>query len=198
MIAMTILILVVATFLRFVSPMEDAWAFKVYAGERLDLDCNETRVMLAADDTISWETADGRVLSAPYNDSSYELMGQGQILSIKHVDLSKHGLYTCVVFDASKVAKAHVLRGVNLSGPLFKDLRDQYRDNIIVAVIASVVFVVPMTGMCAIQKFRYKKKDTMKEEDHAYIIPAYSERKTAPELVVSAYDNPAADLSTQL
>jgi hypothetical protein len=59
-------------------------------------------------------------------------------------------------------------------------------------------FAVPMTGLCALQKFRYKSKNGKpKQEDQAYIIPNYSE-KIKPEVVVTAYDNPAADFTTQL
>lgn len=51
------------------------------------------------------------------------------------------------------------IRGINLHQPLAKSASERYEYNIIVAVVASVVFLVPLLGACAIYKFRYKSPE---------------------------------------
>ena len=172
------------------------WAYNVHLDLSVELDCNDSRALIEVNDTFKWKTPDG--LSSPFNDSHYELKSDGQILSVTGLTEAQQGLYTCMVKTPTGGIRLYVLRGINLSGRLYENLNDKYEENAITAVVAALIFAVPMTGLCALQKFRYKSKNGKpKQEDQAYIIPNYSE-KIKPEVVVTAYDNPAADFTTQL
>lgn len=170
-------------------------AINVQLGSSRMLLCNNSRVNLQSEDILMWKTPDGKVLTYPYNGSDYELIGtQGEELRIKSVSLRNQGLYSCVLTQ-NNTPRAYLLRGVNLSGPLYASMNDKYEDNIIVAVISSIVFVVPLVGICAIQKFRYKTPTkSHKTELSSQIISPYSEKNGPPAGVV----NPGADFSTQL
>lgn len=174
------------------------WAYNVHLDENIELDCNDSRALVETNDTFMWKTPNGNMLSSPFNDSHYELKNVGRILYVNSLTEAQQGLYTCMVTTQSGGIRLYVLRGINLSGRLYKNLNDKYEENAITAVVAALVFAIPMTGLCALQKFRYKSKNGKpKQEGQAYIIPNYPE-KTKPEVVVTAYDNPAADFTTQL
>lgn len=170
-------------------------------GSSLELSCNDSSVMIQGDDTISWKTPDGKVVTDAYTASDYKVkVGQREILLIENLMFANMGIYTCTVTKSSGMVRAYRLRGVNLDGPQFANLNEKYEENITVAVIASLVFAVPLVGLMVLEKFRYEKRNEDKT-GQAYIVPP--ERKTPPQVVVTAYDNPACDnqvddFSTQL
>lgn len=174
------------------------WAYNVYLGTNLELDCNDSRALVEVNDTCMWKTPAGEMLSSPFNNSHYQLKDEGRILYVNSLTEAQQGLYTCMVKTSTGGIKFYVLRGINLSGRLYKNLNDKYEENTIMAIVAALIFAVPMTGLCALQKFRYKSKNGKpKQEEQAYTLPNYPE-KTKPEVVVTAYDNLAADFTTQL
>lgn len=174
------------------------WAYNVHLDTNIKLDCNDSRALVDSNDTFIWKTPAGEMLSPSSNYSHYELRSDGRILYVNSLTEAQQGLYTCMVKTQTGEIRLYVLRGINLSGRLYTNLNDKYEVNAITAVVAALAFAVPMTGLCALQKFRYKSKNGKpKQEEQAYIIPNYPE-KTKPEVVVTAYDNPAADFTTQL
>jgi len=173
------------------------WAYNVHLDTNLELYCNDSRALVEANDTYMWKTPAGEMLSSTFNDSHYELKSDGQILYVKSLTEAQQGLYTCMVKTPTGGIILYVLRGINLSGRLYKNLNDKYEENVITAVVAALVFAVPMIGLCALQKFRYKSKNRKPKQDGLVYIPNYPE-KTKPEVVVTAYDNSAAEFITQL
>lgn len=174
------------------------WAYNVHLDTNIKLDCNDSRALVDANDTFIWKTPAGEMLSPSSNDSHYELKQDGRILCVNRLTEAQQGLYTCMVKTPTGGIRLYVLKGINLSGRLYKNLNDKYEENAITAVVAALVFAVPMTGLCALQKFRYKSKNGQpKQEGQAYII-LNSPEKTKPEVVVTAYDNTATDFTIQL
>ncbi|CAC5422778.1 unnamed protein product [Mytilus coruscus] len=195
-------LLLLVGLISMVTSEEYTWMSNALFGSSLELSCNDSRVMIQADDKISWKTPDGKVVTDAYNHSDYKVKGgQGEILLIESITFANMGIYTCILTKSSDgMARAYLLRGVNLDGPQFANLNEKYEENITVAVIASLVFAVPLVGLMALEKFRYEKRNEDKT-GQAYIV--HPERKTPPQVVVTAYDNPACDnqvddFSTQL
>jgi len=135
------------------------WAYNVHLDTNLELYCNDSRALVEANDTCMWKTPNGNMLSSPFNDSHYELKNDGRILYVNSLTEAQQGLYTCMVKTPTGGIILYVLRGINLSGRLYKNLNDKYEENVITAVVAALVFAVPMIGLCALQKFRYKSKN---------------------------------------
>ncbi|XP_063414041.1 uncharacterized protein LOC134696272 [Mytilus trossulus] len=195
-------VLLLVGLISMVTSEEYTWMSNALFGSSLELSCNDSSVMIQSDDKVSWKTPDGKNVTEGYTDSDYKVKGgQGEILLIENLMFANMGIYTCTVTKSSDgMVRAYRLRGVNLDGPQFANLNEKYEENITVAFIASLVFAVPLVGIMVLEKCRYEKRNEDKT-GQAYIVP--QEKKTPPQVVVTAYDNPACDnqiddFSTQL
>ncbi|KAK3606352.1 hypothetical protein CHS0354_041988 [Potamilus streckersoni] len=145
------------------------WAYSTYLDVEFSFSCNDTRILLTNGEIVKWKTPQHKELKQGHNDSDYlvvdSITNTGQDLVIKRVRNDLSGIYVCMVYNNGSLRKS-AIRGLNIYKPLYHNLGEMYIENVIVAVITAVVFLVPLITMCAIYKFRYmtKEEKTRKNE----------------------------------
>lgn len=140
------------------------WAYEVLRDGTITLYCNDSSINIDTNEYGQWTIPSGVELKKQHNDSLLTVQQENGIegfsLLLKKVESSLDGVYICKVKSVSTdVIRMATIRGINLHQPLAKSASERYEYNIIVAVVASVVFLVPLLGACAIYKFRYKSPE---------------------------------------
>lgn len=140
------------------------WAYQTVRDGTITLYCNDSSININDDEYGQWTIPSGKELVNHFNNSLLTVQMEHQIegfsLLIKKVEASLDGVYICKVKSVTThVIRMTAIRGVNLYQPLAKSASAQYQYHFIVAVVASVVFAVPLLGACAIYKFRYKSQE---------------------------------------
>ncbi|KAK3606353.1 hypothetical protein CHS0354_041989 [Potamilus streckersoni] len=134
------------------------WAYSTYLDVEFSFSCNDTRIILTDGDEVVWKTPQQRELRPGHNDSDYLVVDlhdiPGHDLMIKNVSHDLHGTYVCMVYNNGTLRKK-AIRGLNLYEPLHRNLMERFTKNIIVGVISSLVFSVPVVTLCMVLKFRY-------------------------------------------
>ncbi|KAL3878627.1 hypothetical protein ACJMK2_030961 [Sinanodonta woodiana] len=163
------------------------WAYSTYLDVEFSFSCNDSRILLTDDEKVEWITPQHKTLGPRYNDSDYlvrdSIRTNGQELVIKRVSNVHSGIYVCMVYN-NNILRKRAIRGLNIYKPLYHNLGEMYIDNIIIAVITCVVFLVPLISMCVIYKFRYmskedkKRKREMKRKYHEMISQHYGQTHT--------------------
>lgn len=171
------------------------WAFNAYIDDEYVLYCNDSETQIATNEIVRWKTPSGQNLADDQNDQ-YQVLEMhgitGYALKIKKMTSSDGGIYVCHIYSGNDVRHT-LVRGLNLSGPMYHSLSDKYRDQFIVAIVATVVFFVPFVGVCGIYKFRYKMYDDDKRD---YLDNGTGMRETVADNVryneKGAYANPGS------
>lgn len=180
---------------------ENHWAKAVEENKPATLKCNERNLNIDTKNgtgSVQWEKPNGVTIGA--SDSDFLLEKEGgytnMVLKIHRVNSTNSGIYKCMINGTGKT----LVRGINVRGPVYTKFLDQYEYNIIVAVVATVVFLVPLLGSCGVYKFRYiedeEEKQNMFNMRHGEIDngQAMMEKKTIAAEVEAkegggAYDN---------
>lgn len=147
---------------------EPDWGFQSYLDEDFRLTCNHSTLLPQPRDQVSWELPNGNLLEQ--DTEKYTLTNGvstgaddvvGMHLTIRNVQDADAGVYVCHVYENFQMNayRGRLLRGLNIGGPMYRDQFDKYREHLIVAVIAAVVFFVPMVTLCFVYKFRYQTKE---------------------------------------
>ena len=202
------------------------WAILMMESETAMLNCedgfpeHELNSSLANTYVLSWKLPNGNMLSGNHNDAMFELKsGQngiaGYVLEIKKFKYEYSGAYICMVEDTMYNQSMYILRGINMHDRKYASLAEKYEHNIIVAVVASVVFLVPFLGACLVYKYRWqseedkaarKAKKLGNKEAASYdngVMKEFPPNSAAESVKASegggAYENPAVEShSTQL
>jgi hypothetical protein len=161
---------------------------------------------------VEWDTPTKMSLPTEYSDEDYKVETVDNIenveLLVKKIREENHGVYTCKVYDKNRDLTAKVVYGLNIHSKKYRDMTDKYRSNIIVAFVATAVFIVPVATILLLWNFRYEarmetsgKRGRMYVENGKKEPPTYTIAATvmSPE-GEGAYDNlnDPDDLSTQL
>ncbi|XP_045203696.2 uncharacterized protein LOC123556786 [Mercenaria mercenaria] len=190
---------------------EDWWAYQWYTGEPFLFKCQNSGLNITANNYVKWDTPTAKALSSTYNEADYEVKTTDNIrgveILVKKVDAEFHGVYTCIVYDNKGDEDSRVIYGLNIHDVKYRDMMDKYRHSIIVAVVATAVFIVPFATTCFVWHFWYEevsKRKLGKSGKTSYVVD--SEMKEPPTDGIAAtvmssegegaYDNP--NLSTQL
>lgn len=192
----------------------DDWAYQWYTGEPFRFKCQTSGLNITADNYVVWDTPTRKTLPINHDQTDYQLSTVDGVrdveLLVKNVRSEFHGVYTCHVY-ADNTAKnvGKVIYGLNIHDVKYHDMIDKYRHNIVVAVIATVVFIVPFATICLVKQFQYEERTKRKHGttngkpymvEHELKQPYYdgvaeNVKSTEGE---GAYENPDPDLSTQL
>ncbi|ESP02197.1 hypothetical protein LOTGIDRAFT_230583 [Lottia gigantea] len=151
------------------------WSFQVYLNEDAHLKCNDSDVMLMLNDEVHWKLPDDTEVHgwSDRNTTKHELMDlngvKGATLRIKNVQHSDSGLYFCSISRGGVFLK-RVNRGLNLHGYLVHDQFDLYQTNLVTAVVAAVVFCVPLLFLCFLYRYQYRtpQQKQRRKEKEAY------------------------------
>ncbi|XP_061184556.1 uncharacterized protein LOC133192582 [Saccostrea echinata] len=141
------------------------WAKAVRENEGADLECYEPNLNLNVMNntgSVEWKKPNGVIIRANDNDFLLEDKGgyKHMRLTIHKVNSTNNGIYKCVLTGTG----TKLIRGINVRGPVYTKFLDQYEYNIIVAVVATVVFLVPLLGSCGVYKFRYIEDKEEKQD----------------------------------
>ena len=139
---------------------DDEWSYLWYPDEPFLLYCNSSTLNVTDTEYIKWMTPGKKILDSGFNDTQYatvEWYGvPGYELRIKKITAETSGVYTCRVHDSStNVLRAHTIFGINIREHKYDDMFDKYRHHLIVAVVATVVFLVPFLTVCIVYNYRY-------------------------------------------
>lgn len=106
-------------------------------------------------------------------------------VTIKRINDEDFGVYYCVnVFDRKSILVER--RGLNVDGPYFGDLLQQYKKNAMVGGIAAAVLFVVLACSCFLWNCRYNKRKNIKGDSR-------NGELTDINMVHSQYDNKAMD-----
>jgi hypothetical protein len=144
------------------------WANAVQENEGAALDCTEPRLNLNMTDgsgSVEWFKPSGMEILSTDRDFLFEDLGnfQRMRLTIYKVNASNSGIYKCKLTLPGSAPPVMLIRGINIHGPKYVAFLDEYEDNVIVAVVATVVFLVPLLGGCGVWKFRFRDEEEEKE-----------------------------------
>ncbi|XP_060579438.1 uncharacterized protein LOC132736344 [Ruditapes philippinarum] len=190
------------------------WAFQWYMGEPFRFKCQLSVLNLTSNNRVVWDTPTKMSLPTEYSDEDYKVETVDNIanveLLVKKIREENHGVYTCKVYENKNTRDmtAKVVYGLNIHSKKYRDMTDKYRSNIIVAFVATAVFIVPVATILLLWNFRYEarmetsgKRGRMYVENGKKEPPTYTIAATvmSPE-GEGAYDNlnDPDDLSTQL
>lgn len=181
------------------------WAESVEENSAVTLYCNEPNLNINTTGTtgsVKWYTPSGSEIMS--SNKNYKLEDVDNYLNMKltvnKVNNTNNGIYKCTLQNSN--VRITLIRGANVRGPKYTRFLDEYEYNVIVAVVATVVFLVPFLGSCGVWKFRYREDEdekanmfNMTHEDNGagpvmYEIP--TKTVESPE-GNGAYDNLATD-----
>lgn len=184
------------------------WATSVEENSAAVLYCNEPNLNINTTGTfgsVQWYTPSGSKISSDKNYKLEDVENYTNMkLTVYKVNKTNNGIYKCTLQTTNLAIT--LIRGANVRGPKYTRFLDEYEYNVIVAVVATVVFLVPLLGSCGVWKFRYREDEdgkanmfNMTHEDNG-TVPVMTEipTKTVASTVESpegngAYDNLATD-----
>lgn len=141
------------------------WAKSVEENSAAVLYCNEPNLNINTTGTtgyVKWYTPSGSQIMSP--DNNYKLENVGNYndmkLTVYKVNKTNNGIYKCTLLTSNLAIT--LIRGANVRGPKYTRFLDEYEYNVIVAVVATVVFLVPLLGSCGVWKFRYREDEDEK------------------------------------
>jgi hypothetical protein len=162
---------------------------------------------------VVWDTPTEMSLPTGTDDDNYKVETVDGIadveLLVKKIREENHGVYTCRVYEKkTRDMTAKVVYGLNIHSKKYRDMTDKYRSNIIVAFVATAVFIVPVATILLLWNFRYEARmETSGKRGGMYVQNGKKELPTdsiaatvmSPE-GKGAYENinDPDDLSTQL
>jgi len=129
-------------------------------------------------------------------------------LFIEKVRPELHGVYQCNVINATGDTVHKTIFALNWQEPLYKNINEKYERNIIVAFVATAVFILPVITLCVLFHFHWEARHPEYEAKRKY---AYDNNGSEMKQTISdhdvaravqssegkgAYENP--DFNTQL
>lgn len=141
------------------------WAESVEENSAAVLYCNEPILKINTTGTsgsVKWYTPSGSEIMN--SDNNYKLQNVDNYtdmkLTVNKVNKTNSGIYRCTLQSSGLTVT--LIRGANVRGPKYTKFLDEYEYNVIVAVVATVVFLVPLLGSCGVWKFRYREDEDEK------------------------------------
>ncbi|WAQ99082.1 hypothetical protein MAR_023455, partial [Mya arenaria] len=122
----------------------------------------------------------------------YEVRSKGGVggaeLYVKKVLPEVHGVYVCNVYNEDTTPYNKTIFALNLRDQRYRVLGDKYKHNVVVAVISTAVFLVPLITLCILHRFRWEARNpeeavkrkyayadgTSLEGNGAYMNPAFN------------------------
>lgn len=122
------------------------------------------------------------------NEKCWTMDPTGYNITLKRINDEDFGVYYCI--NVMHDNTIHVeRRGLNVDGPYYGDLLEQYKENAMVGGIAAAVLFVFLAGSCLLWNCRYNKRKGIKGD-------MGNGDLTDINMVHSQYDNKAMDLET--
>ena len=202
---------------------DDEWSYLWYPDEPFQLYCNSSKLSVRNTEYIVWQTPGEKILQPDHDDNLFktnEYFGvPGYELHIKKLTSETSGVYICRVHEnGTNVLRTQTILGINIRDHKYDELFDKYRHHVIVAVIATVVFVVPFATVCIVFQFRYRtpeqraRAQEKKHRSYAYNGHQQEMQKYRPDGLAEvqsvegkgAYENPEfvvsemPDMNTQM
>lgn len=185
------------------------WGYDWYRGESFSFYCNNSAMAVTTDHYVTWMTPSSKILRLDHDDEDFKVDTYAGIsgfqLTLKNVQPQLHGVYVCQVYDGiSRVKQGQIIFGMNVHTEKYRDLTEKYRSNIIVAFIATAVFVVPFATVCFVYHFQYRTQEEKDNLQKKRLTHKQFGRSEGAEFDVykvkpsddGAYENP--DFNTQL
>lgn len=185
------------------------WAYQWYAKEPFSFrfenadPTNNTQIVV-------WETPRHEILADNMNSSLYVISDYNGILNgelfIKEVTPETRGVYVCYLHHVNDAGHNETVKrsifGINISIPKYRSKLERYRGNIIVAAVASAIFLVVGSVVVLTHTCSYEKR----MEDHQRALRGkqlrgpkhlshngdsfHSHNGIGIEIATQAYDNP--------
>ncbi|XP_076467916.1 uncharacterized protein LOC143298814 isoform X2 [Babylonia areolata] len=161
---------------------EPTWGFQSYLQENFTLQCNHSDLIVTPHNHVEWILPNGDRVPRT---SKKHVLSDGMRGTVTHMNLlinnvqdSDAGVYVCYVYTniRKEALRGHLLRGLNLGGPMYREPFEEYRDNLMVGGLAAVVLFVPLVTACFVYKFRFQTKE-QKAEKRAARLEATKHRR---------------------
>lgn len=141
---------------------EDDWAYQWYENEPFTIRCAAS-MPLFDNLTVAWAApGEEGLLTTTSVSQHYEVRNSGNVsgseIFVKSVAPAVHGVYVCHVNTADGEFYNKSIFLLNYRDVKYHSLGTKYRSNVIVAVISSVVFLVPLFTLCALHEYRWEKR----------------------------------------
>lgn len=158
------------------------WAQVVEENKMVTLMCDEPRLGINTTDetgSVKWYKPSGSLIRTFDNNYKLEKVGgfYNMKLTVYRVNSTNHGIYRCELTktDSNTI---FLIRGANVRGPKYTRFLDEYEYNVIVAVVATVVFLVPLLSACGVWKFRYREEE--KEKANVFDMASREDNGSGP------------------
>ncbi|KAK3100566.1 hypothetical protein FSP39_021872 [Pinctada imbricata] len=146
------------------------WGVLALAGEKTMLTCEDGYSMHMLNDstpniyTLSWKVPGGKILHHNHDDNMFAVKEgdngiQGFVLEIKSFDYHYDGAYICMVEDDDRNATMSILRGINMYDRKYASMSEKYERNIIIAFVATAVFLFLVLGTGLVYKYRWQSEE---------------------------------------
>lgn len=188
------------------------WASVVEENAPASLKCTEPKLDLNMTyaGSVQWFKPTGMEILRTDEDFLLEDLDRylRMTLTIHKVNASNSGIYKCKLMVSGSLNFITLIRGINIHGPKHVKFLDEYESNVIVAVVATLVFLVPFLGGCGVWKFRFREDEEEKqkhnmfnmrheEHDNGRVMTEVPEKTIAANVESpegrGAYDNVATD-----
>lgn len=139
----------------------DWWAFEWYIGEPFRFKCQTSGLNFTSNSLVVWDTPTKKSLPTSYDEDDYKVSTVDNVvdveLLVKKIQEENHGVYICRVYTKdTRDMTGKVIYGLNIHGKKYRDMTDKYRRNIVIAFVATAVFVVPVATIFLLWNFRYE------------------------------------------
>ena len=155
----SLILIIIATCLRFGFSVNPTRYEVKNMGETLEIDCTSKEI---ADTTpYHWVLTDLTVLDYNNQNAEFMLLDNGLKLRITKVDENAIGDYFCVLKKDNAVGNDTLLYFKSTVFKYEKSTWEEYRTQTIVGVVAAVITVVVMVGLCLVWRYRWRPEETM-------------------------------------
>ncbi|XP_052281753.1 uncharacterized protein LOC127879117 [Dreissena polymorpha] len=173
------------------------WAYELYDGQKFTIDCRSAlNISALTSPTIVWKRyANDQMVDIQSSDAAFTMIDF--TLLINEIKPELYGVYMCEVRNSGDDSKDKGVFGINLHRARYHTLGEKYRRNLIVAVVAAVVFLVPLVGSCLVHYFRWETRHMKSEKSRYYGGYKMSKNGLGSSVQspdgIGAYDNPVGD-----
>lgn len=188
------------------SNMHD-WAYQWYEDEEFSFKYVPSNSTQDVELYVVWESPNhGNLTTATVkaDDPLFEVKDTYNVvngeLRFKKITSGVHGVYICWVTlnnDHSAIVNRTIF-GLNIREKRYRSMSDKYSSNIIVAVVATAVFIVPLITICVTYRFSYENRKGIKPK-RKYMQNGDGYDMTVANTVAAsekgAYENPEVQAS---
>ncbi|KAH3836174.1 hypothetical protein DPMN_109544 [Dreissena polymorpha] len=141
---------------------EDEWAYQWYENEPFTIRCAAS-MPLFDNLTVTWAApGEEGLLTTASVSQYYEVRSSSNVsgseIYVKSVTPSVHGIYVCHVHTEDGEFYNKSIFALNYRDVKYHSMGTKYRRNVIVAVISSVVFLVPLFTLCLLHEYSWEKR----------------------------------------